>query len=203
MKPVDEVVRDRIAPVLRRAGFQRRRRHFWFDSASGDRAYVEVRPFKLGFREAEFFVDLGVQPRIWADWLGRDGGETRDVLWADRLMVPGRRPPMADHWSFDLVDEPAGDLLATELSARLPEILGLLDPALLLGYARTLPRPGRKISVRPEIALAVMLATQGPSDELEQSLGALATDPDWVAFDTEFVAFVRGWIAQHPADAQD
>ncbi|WP_460850411.1 hypothetical protein [Nocardioides ultimimeridianus] len=199
MKPLDQVVRDRIAPVLKEFGFERRGRSFWLETAPGDLAVVEVAQFKLARHDAEFFVGMGVQPKVWADFVGRGGDTTRETLWADRLLVPGKQPPLADLWSFDLADQAAADLLVDSLVAKLPELMDMLDPDGLLAYARTLPHVGRRISVRPEIARAALLAQCGHLDELEQRLRELSEDRGDGWDDRDFVNFIRAWTASKGA----
>src|SRR6478752_6286763 len=100
-KPFDQVVRDRIAPVAKSAGFTKKGRLFIREDERGDRAVLEVRQHRLGRHDAEFFLDVHVQPRIWRDYLTRDGGDTHAGIWSDRLPPPGQPAGgMSDLWSF-------------------------------------------------------------------------------------------------------
>ncbi len=189
-----------MSPVLREAGFKRQGRWFRRENDRGDVASVYVQPFRLGVHDAEFFVNLYVLPKIWRDFTARKGSSEAMGLWQDRLRVPGRLPLRADHWSFDLSDEAAGRLLTDTLAARLPELLALLDPHVLLDYARTAPQaPGRKITVHRGMSVAALLASLGPSDELDRLLRELAQEPGGVLADviSDFVDFVPTWVATH------
>lgn len=212
MRPLDQVVRDRIAPVLREAGFKRRGRWFRRENDRGDAACVYVRAFRLGVHDAEFFVNRYVLPKIWWDFTSRDGSGGAFGLWSDRLMVPGMEPPRArnssvnlpDHWSFDLSDQPAGHLLSDTLAGSLPEFLALLDPLVLLDYARTAPRvPGRKITVHQGMSVAALVASLGPSEELDRLLEELAQEPagNLSHAIADFADFVPTWVANNRPSA--
>jgi hypothetical protein len=193
VKALDQVLRDRIAPVLKEAGFSRKGRLFWLESAAGDRAFVSFGAFKLGQHDAEFFVDVGVLPTVYADFVTRDGDGVAGGLWTDRLQVPGKQTlAMRDHWSFDAGDDAAAQTLTESVRQVLPKLVHLLDRANLLAYVRDASTRPQEIKIQPrEDAVTLLLADQGPSAELEQRLAALeATDPDDV-----LVAFIRKRLA--------
>jgi hypothetical protein len=197
VKALDQVLRDRIAPALKEAGFSRKGRLFWLESPGGDRAFVSFGAFKLGQHDAEFFVDVAVLPAVYADFVTRDGGgvTVADGLWTDRLAVPGKQTlAMRDHWSFDAGDEAAAQTLTESVRQVLPKLVHLLDRANLLAYVRDPSTRPQEIKIQPrEDAVTLLLADQGPSAELEQRLAALeAADPDDV-----LVAFIRKRLAAH------
>ena len=200
VKPLDQVVRDRIAPVLKGAGFKKEGRLFILENEGGDRAAVEVRQYRLGRHDAEFFIDLDIQPRVWHNFMAHRGIKTHGGIWSDRLRVPGRPVGriMSDQWSFDLDDEEAGRQLSETMAAALPGLLHLLDVKNLLAHVRATA----SMTSRPSVKLAALLSTQGPSEELEQLLSALEQEhPE--GFDAAgFVAFLRAWMAEHAPSRQ-
>jgi hypothetical protein len=204
VKPLDQVVRDRIAPVLKVAGFQRRGRTFWLDNDHGDRAFVEVYSFRLGINDAEFSVGLAVQPRIWFDFLNRDGAAERTTsgLWSEALQGMNLAGGWAQ-WSFDLDDEVASRRLSSAVERAVPRLTHYLAPGNLLAYVRDPRERPTKLSTRSEIALTLLLASEGPSDELAARLVELeAQDPEmWPGFDTPgLVSFIRARL-QAPRSA--
>lgn len=199
VKPLDQVVRDRIAPVLKDAGFRKKGRLFTLENEGGDRAIVEVYQFRLGRHDAEFLVELDIQPRVWRDWMAHLGFETHDGVWSDRLRVPGRYAG-DDLWSVDLDDEAAGSQLSETVAAAVPGLLHLLDVKNLLAHVRATA----STYPRGSLILPALLATRGPSEELEQLLSALEQDAEQrPGFDTAgFVAFLRAWMAEHAPSRQ-
>lgn len=202
MKPLDLVIKDRIAPVLTAAGFKRKGRLFTRENEFGDRAFVDVHPFKLGDHDAEFHIDLHIQPRIWHDFLNRDGGHTIFGLWQSRLGPSGGQAGGSrDLWSVDLDDDTAGAHLSKTTAAALPGFLYYLDAETLLAYARNPTDPISKVGSGFDTIIPMLLAIWGPSEELEQRIVAL-TEEDVDArpgFDTPgFVAFLRAWMADNP-----
>ena len=193
MKALDQVARQRVAPVLKEAGFRRSRRCFWLESRSGDRAFVALSPFKLGVHDAEFFVDFAVLPTVYRDLVNRNGGQASAAgaaagLWTDRLPAPGLRgSAMRHHWSFDLDDEETGRDLTTRLRQVLPGLIRLLDRESLLAYVRDPSTPHRELTLRRDAAVALLLAERGPSAELDEQLAGLRGDDLY----DPLVAFIR------------
>ncbi len=181
VKALDQVIRERIAPVMKEAGFSRKDRLFWLESPAGDRAFVAFSAFKLGQRDAEFFVDVAVLPLVYADFITRAGGSITAVgLWNARLPAPGPRPlALGDHWSFDAGDEAAADHLTEAIRGVLPKLVHLLDLDNLLAYVRNPSTRPQEIRIQPrDNAVTLLLAEKGPSAELDGRLSALeAADP--------------------------
>ncbi|HWJ09689.1 MAG TPA: hypothetical protein VNS46_09960 [Nocardioides sp.] len=202
-RPLDRVVRDRMDPVLTAAGFRRKGRRWTAESDAGDQARVFVHASKLGRHDAEFHVELDVEPRVWRDFRDWRFGGGADGLWWGRLRVPGAKAPFDDHWGVDLGDEAAGALLSASLAEAVRFLLRVREPENLLALAR-LPReqrPGAGLGQlnRPEITVAVLLAALGRADELDHALAFFeqrAREDEWS--DAAFVAFVRRWAAEHP-----
>jgi hypothetical protein len=197
MKPLDVVARDLVAPPLKAAGFRRRGRLFELDSPHGDRAFAELRQFRLGRHDAEFGIAVSVQPQVFFDWLNRDGdaSRTRVGLWGLSLPAPGQSGVMRNHWSFDLDDESTGAELTRRVSQIVPGVLHLLDRANLVAYIRRTDTTRQEIFLRKDAALALLLSEDGPSDELDEVVGTLKTD----SFFDELVHFVQRRAGTQPA----
>lgn len=190
MKAIDQVIRDRVAPVLREAGFHRQRRTFWLETQAGDRAIVAVKPFSLGAREAEFFVDLAILPKVYWDWINRHGDPSGAPigLWSDLLPAPGNHDSAwLRHWSFDLDDEQTGQQLTWRLQQVTPGLIRLLDPGNLVDYVRGPSTPAAELHLRQDAALALLLAEHGASAELHERLAMLEAD----GFYRDLVAYIR------------
>jgi hypothetical protein len=183
VKALDQVIRDRIAPNMKRAGFSRKGRLFWRESPLGDRAFLWFSPFTLGQHEAEFFVEASIQPAIYVELLTRTGERpltAGDALWTGRIPMPGKHTlALRDHWSFDGDDDTAVEHLADLVGRAVPRLLHLLDRENLLAYVRDPSTRPQEIRIQPrENAVTLLLAGQGPSDELERRVVALeAADP--------------------------
>lgn len=137
-------------------------------------------------------MDLHVLPKIWDDFLVSKGFASSFIgLWRDRAPSP-----TADHWAFNLDDERAGEQLTAAIEAVVPEMIHLLDPANFLDYVRLPVRQSEKVNPRREAVLAVLLAAQGPSEELEQQLEKLGGDPRWETFDGETTSFIRDRLVE-------
>lgn len=192
MKALDQVVRDRIAPIMKRAGFTRKGRLFWLETPLGDRAFLWFSPFTLGQHEAEFFVEASIQPATYVDLITRTGKRpltAGDALWGGRIPVPGKQTlALRDHWSFDGDDDTAVEHLAALVGQAVPRLVHLLDRESLLAYVRDPSTRAQEIRIQPrENAVTLLLAGQGPSDELEHRLMALdAADPG-----SPLAAFIR------------
>lgn len=196
LNPLDEVARRLMAPVLAEFGFRRRGRRFLLEQPSGAWAEVQPRPFKLGINEAEFFVDIEVEPGIYERFLNRYGDRDSYCggMWNGRLNRPD--PPTALHgqWSFDLGDADSESEFTETLRNFVPMFLPLLDAEHMLAHIRD-PIPGLSpVSVRRDLAIALLLAEAGPSEELEQRLSELErVDPsdEWAPSNHEAAAFIR------------
>lgn len=192
-KPLDQVVRDRIAPVLKELGFSRKGRKFTFERADGARAFASLRSYRLGRNDVEFHLDFVAQPRIWRDFADlRMGAGSEWGLWQPRL-----RGPAHDHWGFDLDDERTGTTLTDAVATAAPTVVAHLDPASLLAHART-GVAAHHFGTRRDVVLPVLMAAaEGPSPELDALLTELDQDPDWPDFNPVLTAFIRAWLAEH------
>lgn len=192
-KPLDQVVRDRIAPVLADFGFTRKGRKLTLERADGARAFATVRSYSLGIDDVEFHLDFVVQPRIWRDFADLQlGAGSEWGLWQPRL--PG---PTHHHWGLDLDDEEAGATLSRAVAAAAPTVVAHLDPEKLLAHARTgIAR--HNFGTRHDVVVPLLMAAaEGPSPELDALLVELDQDPDWPDFNPVLTTFIRGWLAEH------
>jgi hypothetical protein len=198
VKPLDQVIRDRIAPVLKDAGFRRKGRLFWLETSSGGCATVDVISFRLGYHDAEFFVEIDVEPGVYSDFCSRRGAGGGG-LWWDRLRVPGKPAGrMSDLWSINIDDDAAGQQLTETLRQALPQVLDLLDHKNMLAFVQKSPDSWRRIRPHRDVAITLLLAEEGPSAELDQRLAELeATDPTdkWAELSRDLAAFVRKRLA--------
>ena len=192
-KPLDQVVRDRIAPVLTEFGFTRKGRKFTLERADGARAFASVRSYSLARNDVEFHLDFVVQPRIWRDFAALQlGAGSEWGLWQPRL--PG---PTQAHWGFDLDDEEAGATLSRAVATAAPTVVAHLDPDKLLAHARS-GVARHHFGTRPGVVLPLLMAAaEGPSPELDALLLELDADPDWADFNPVLTAFIRAWLAEH------
>ena len=81
------------------------------------------------------------------------------------------------------------------MEAQLPDMLRMLDPASFVDHVRLPVRLSIKVGPRRQAVRAVLLAAQGPSEELEQQLRELGTQPRWTELDGHTAAFVRRRLA--------
>lgn len=198
-KPLDQVIRDWIAPALKDAGFTRKGRKFTLERPDGARAFTSIRPYVLGQNDVEFHMDVFVQPRIWRDFAAfRNGHDSEWDMWRDRVMVPARDGRwMSGTWSFDLGDNDAGRSLA-HAAGQLARTAGdFLDPAKLLAHVQSGAPRGTANMVRDDVVVVALLAaTQGSSPALDERLAALDRDLDSSDFNQPFTAFISAWIAE-------
>jgi hypothetical protein len=177
VRVLDRTIRERIAPIMKAAGFKRKGRLFWLESAMGDRAFLWFSPFKLGEHDAEFFVDAGIVPAAYADFVTRDGDSavmTGTALWSLRLTVPGKQGYVGrDLWSFDAGDEEATEKLTATIRDVVPGLVQLLDPAHLLEHVRDPSTRPQEIRLPRQNAITLLLSEHGSADELEGLLVAL------------------------------
>jgi hypothetical protein len=188
MDAIDQVILDRVAPVLEEGGFRHQGRVFWLQSAPRDRALVSVHASRLGPRQAEFFVDLAILPAVYRDWLSQRGKRHDDPigLWTGPLHSPGRHDSAwLGHWSFDLDDHETGQQLTWRLRKMLPGLVRLLDRDNFLAFVRNPSTPESELHLRRDAAIALLLAENGDSVELDTLLAGLAAQgshPDLVPY---------------------
>lgn len=195
--PVDQAIQRWISPVLSDAGFTRKGRRFSVVGADGSTGEIEVVRSAQGRHEAEFQVDFFVSPKIWAEYQLRRNGTKRAHLWYERLRGAGDGTPWDSEWSFDVADELAGARLRNSIEQMLSVQLPLLDQANLLSYCLKPRSESRGVTARREVVVPALLATQGPSIELDEMLAALGNDPERREADEFFVAFIREWLAEN------
>jgi hypothetical protein len=182
------VLRDRVGPALRTAGFKGSAPTWTLTNSAGDRAIVNVQSSDASTRhDVRLTVNSAVVPLVWWRWTCHQGGmsESRapkeyDGLWRDRLNA--RRQQAAgrpDWWSVtdtasarraadDVVEQLQGGVIA--------ELERLLRPRAMIEAAK-MGRMGYA-TFHTRGALAVLLTENGPSDELRDLLAELETLED-------------------------
>jgi hypothetical protein len=211
------MLRTYVAPVLRDLGFTRRGRRYRSTAPSGDQAEIEIEPFALRDGRARFAVSYGVAPVPLSGWLLRieDPAQLPDrayAMWHDSLTVPGRSayPPtprdsmgyLLPHNEFAFaVDDPAAEAACGTTVAGLlqdmvvPVLMQLLDRATLLATIQDTATPPGRLGASDSLAPLMLLADEGPSEELDAGLRPIETEGDPLGF----VAWARGWAAHRAA----
>lgn len=202
VNPIDALIAERVAPVLKQQGFKRKGRVFTFENGDGGRVFVRFHPYRLSREGAEFFLEVDVQPRVWRDWVSRDGTDQQRGLWASRVGPNGgRRGGALDIWSVDLDDEAAGGALGNTVAVVMPRMLSLLQSDAMADSVRNdADRANSPIQAGRLWALAACLAAEGPSLELNDLLCEIeetADGGDRHKFASEFVIFIRNWVRSH------
>lgn len=200
MNPVDDVTRRLMAPVLTEFGFHRKGRTFLTHRPPAGWARVQARVDRVGHYQAEFFVDIQVEPGVYEEFVNRRGDRPKYCgwMWTGRLFVPDSPLLVPDQWSFDLGDIAAEFEFVDSLRAFVPRFLALLDPGAMLAHVRNPVSGLGSIVVRRDLAIALLLAEAGPSDELQRRLAELeSTDPEdpLGAINHEAAAFIRKRLA--------
>lgn len=179
VKPLDQLLRGRVAPLLARRGFVRHGRVFEASPSGGDKAIVEFRPWSIGKHDIEALVDCRVQPEVWSAWARarnpNDPGNGGMLEW--RVADPGRPLPAGNCWEFDIDDEPSIDRLLKTLDRAIDRAMTLCDRGAFIDLLRKgeVPRLGDHI-MRRDVALALLLSDEGRSEELAALVTVLKSD---------------------------
>lgn len=199
VKELDQVVRDRIAPVLVPAGFRRRGRRFVHDGPLG-RVVITARSFSLGRHDAEFHVEVLVSPLVHVQFCTWRDGPDNDGFMVQCRIDPDPRPgDYVRSWGFDLDDRVAGERLSEKMADELSTITSMLDPDVLLAALNgpALPHVGSmyvSFSMGKTIVKALLMSAHGHSHALDAELRALEDiDPDHPAIEliSDVVNFIR------------
>lgn len=196
--PIDELIRDQIAPVLKRLGFKRNKRLFTMNDAQGNTAVVEVRKYynRMFAADAGFVVELHMLPKIWTDYREWLAGGLVPVDGMLRRVVRANRTGPAGHvWYVDLGDEAARQKLSDIVNTAVVDFLRYLDIAELARYLPEASAAGDRVPPRL-LWQALTCAALGRRKEAELVFAKLEAQPPLGMLEpSDFIAFVRAWIA--------
>ena len=180
MKPIEVLLRDRAAPLLKGHGFRRSGGTFRHNTAKGDVAVVSIRSWRLMEAELEFWVEMGLVTRVMLEYRAALGEEVRPELvgftdtfgtWSTRMRDPAKTVLEGnDLWQFDLDDEGSVQRFLATLDSSVAELIALTErPALI----EALRHPAPTVQTGSAWSLALLMADQGRSPELESLLEEL------------------------------
>jgi len=201
VNPIDQVVRDVAAPVLKAAGYRRAGRNFRSVGSRGDVAIVHFGSNRLGWHDAEIIVDLAVAVQPHLDRFALQGTAVEpgreDVaygFWRDRLWGPPKPDDTDDvpsqHWGLDLEDDEAARRFAAALQEAATRLKNLAERENLIAAIRDPATIPQMFSIRTRHrALAMLLADEaGNGAELEQLLVEIESQEPG---GSEFVSWAR------------
>lgn len=180
-----------VGPFLRGQGFKGSGATWRLTASNGDVAVLNVQSSQFSsVDDLRCVINMSIVPVPWWDWqrermsyAGSAAPKERDGLWRERLH-PAGAPTDFDVW-WQMVDEQSSAEAALEMVSQLeheglPTLRQLLDRVALMASIRRADlgflkgRPNRYSFDR---ALAMLLADDGPSPELDELLVRLNTDP--------------------------
>lgn len=208
MRPLDVLVREHVAPVMRAAGFKRSGRTFRFVADSGDQAVLGFARHYVDPDAAVFDVGYRIVPAPYWEWINRQhwtSGQVGAPLAFGPAVVAGDviPPPRAAHlpasearlrsrWALREENRHiCGEALARALhDEAIPQMVHFLDRTDLLQECRhpTMPVVRLVPLTRLEILLRV---DDAPRREIE----ALLADVQPAGPGDDFVAWVRRRLA--------
>lgn len=181
MKPIQVFLRDHAGPLLRAHGFRRSGGTFRNTATNGDVAVISIRSWRLKQAELEFFVEMGLVPRVVLDYWADGAEEVRPErvqfsdtyhTWSTRMRDPARTPlELYDLWQFNLDDDAAIQHFLTTLDSSAKALTALTHRPALIEALRNPSPPG--VHTGSNWSLALLLADQGRSPELEEPLEEL------------------------------
>lgn len=206
--PLDVMLREYVAPVMRAAGFSRSGREYRLPAGNGDCAVldVDVRGTRLA-HVVGFYVTMGIVIPPFTDWVYRNqkppGGRSPGLECAfvqGAVVPPPRvRHGVADavtgsHWGFDPSDDAVcGQALAEVLSAEaIPTMRRLLDRDELLAEVRN--RKSRVFGRMTQLERLeiILFVDDGPVDEVVRRLPVV----EELSPQDNFIEWVRARLAR-------
>ena len=205
-------VKEQVVLLLRAHGFKGTFPTWRRTGDRGDVAVVNIQFSSWNTRDrARIHVNLAVASDPWLDWDAVRFGRPRSKvvqenhgLWRDRLDPP---PDWRHDW--EVHDEASAQKVAIALAQQLndvglPTIVPLIDRSALLECLRTgslgyMPRASYELYY--EMALAVLLADDGPSAELARLTTSLQKRPAQVDSWPRQQALLMTWLAERAASA--
>jgi hypothetical protein len=194
VKPIQVLLRDHAGTLLRDLGFRRSGGTFRHIAANGDVAIVSIRSWRLMQAELEFWVEMGLVTRVMLDYRTDLGEDVRPDLvqftdtydtWSTRMRDPARTVfDGNDLWQFNLDDDGTMQRFLTALDASATSLIALTHRPALIEALRH-PTPGVQMQTPSAWSLALVMADQGRSPELDRLLEELREtdqDPDLVTW---------------------
>ena len=180
VKRLQILLRDHAGPLLKGHGFRRSGGTFRHIAANGDVAVVSIRSWRLMEAELEFWVEIGLVTRVMLEYRAHLGEELRPELvgftdtygtWSTRMRDPAKTVLEGnDLWQFDLDDAGSVQRFLAALDSSVAELIALTErPALI----EALRHPAPAVQTGSTWGLALLMADQGRSPELERLLGEL------------------------------
>lgn len=195
MPSLHDMLKLRVNPRMRAAGVRRRGCVYRIGDPLGAQGTIQIqRAGALHRDEMAFYVNIGVVPDAWREYLEVRTGQGRvpddpsvGGFVSARLLAPEQfrtdpwTAPLQVRWSILGMDdaEACSQALADALDADVvPTLRRLLDPLELHRFLRA-PRSERGVFSRSvdtptaDVATAVLLAPYGRSPELDAAIAAL------------------------------
>jgi hypothetical protein len=182
------VLRERLGPVLRSAGFKGSAPTWTLTQATGDRAIVNVQSSdSSSTSKVMFIVNTAVVPLAWWRWTNYQLGKSEsrspkeyDGLWRKRVHARRQQALARPEW-WSVTDLASAECAIDDVVQQMDDgvIAGLrrlLEPGAVLEVARSGQLGEAKFDTRG--AIAVLLTDSGPSDELQRLLNELETLED-------------------------
>lgn len=194
VRPLDAFLRDHVRAPLKEKGFSRKGRDFRLTAPNGDVALINFFSWRLGDREVEFFLDVGILPLTWTEFLndrfGEADGSIASTLWWTRLNSPFKSLGL---WQFDLDDTERMPHFLRELASQADCLRFLIDRQNLVSEVRKTEI--QRLRSSREHALASLLVGEGPSHELEETLRVLEAKDS----SDELAAWIRTRLSSRSA----
>ncbi|WP_133854084.1 hypothetical protein [Labedaea rhizosphaerae] len=195
VKPVDAFLRDCVRVLLKEVGFSKRGRDFRLVATNGDLAAINFLSWRLGEREAEFYVDAGVSPLPWIEWREHvdavQDETSASALWWTRLRSPHNHLGL---WQFNLDESERIEELVTKLTSLAEKLRSLTDRRLLLNLVRDPATRIQELRRSRAESVALLLVDEGPSPELAEALRAMEAEED---SDRRMVAWIRAKLSRY------
>lgn len=199
MTPVQQLVRARVAPVLKDLGFRGRGSTFRYLRPGGHQAVLDLRTLPRGRWDLELGVGFGLLVQDWVEAIRWSSHRPHrltpaEFAKADRGAGPVQgsvRDPEAQNpardWWMDADDEVGSERLLRVVGAAAQNLVRLTDPSAFEAEVRAdCPYLGHALMPTTPAVLVVLLASQGRFEEARELLPELG---DWVRHD-DFAAWV-------------
>jgi hypothetical protein len=178
------MLRGQVAPVLRNAGFKKSATTWRLHSPHGDVAVINVQKSRWNTgNEVDFYVNLAIVPAVWWENLSLDIDTRPATPHEFHGLLRRRLDPTAvlpNGWNVRDTDSAGtcGAVLGEQLEhIAIPELRDLLDRDRLVAFLAA-GATGWWVVNEP-LALAYVIADQGPSRQLNETLDAVeSTQPD-------------------------